>query len=175
MKNPIGFSILFCMSSMLFIVACEKAEIHNNEEASSLMQIVEFRSSCQECPGTDECCCGVWVQNALSGYAKISLCGTSDGTDGCSGDAIGDCSSFSGGGQSFELAPPTIPGKRRFCMNEGDTFWIANTHPTLSMDIYLTCQDDITNAQVLQITIPAGQRWYYEVDNACELTLCTEG
>ena len=158
MKHTFSLAILVGMASTFLLLACEKTHSFKAVNLTDGFTEIIYRSSCEECPGVDECCCGVWVQNALSGYASVSLCGTSDGADGCSGSAVGSCSSFSGGGQSFVLNPPFTPGKRRFCMNEGDAFWIANTHPSLSMDIYLTCQDDITNAQVLQITIPAGQR-----------------
>ena len=157
---------------MFVISSCEKAEIQKSSTKQELIQIIEFRSSCEQCPGMDECCCGVWVQQTIGGTASIHLCGTSDGSGLCSdNDPPGDCPAISGGGIGpFTLTGPST-GKRRFCMNEGDAFWIANTGST-TMDIYLSCQDDITNGQVLTISIPAGQRWYYEVNNACELTLC---
>lgn len=170
----INYQIILLLLTIGFS-SCEKNEVKNTEEAAGYIQLIEFRSSCIECPGVDECCCGVWVQQTIGGTASIHLCGTSDGSGLCSdNDPPGDCPAISGGGQGpFDLVGPDT-GKRRFCMNEGDTFWIANTHPTETMHIYLSCQDDITNGQVLTISIPAGQRWYYEVNNACELTLCEE-
>jgi len=99
------------MTALFALQSCEKSPIQKSSLPEDLVQLIEYRSSCEECPGIDECCCGVWVQNVMTGFAKIGLCGTSDGTDSCSGEEVGECPSFSGGGQFLNYKLPPQEGE----------------------------------------------------------------
>lgn len=170
MKTFINFPILFCMTSMLLISACERAEIQSALVTKLIDIVIETRSDCQECPDLNECCCGVYLQNPETEDADITLCGTSDGPDLCSGATFGDCEVNSGGGHTFML--DEFNDKERFCMLQGSSFWIRNNSTTTSANIYISCQEDITNPQILQVTIPANSRNFYDVSGSCTLMLC---
>ena len=113
---------------------------------------------------------GVYLQNPETEDADITLCGTSDGPDNCTGAVFGDCEVNNNGGHTFIL--DEFNDKERFCMLQGSSFWIKNNSTTLSANIFISCQEDITNPQILQVTIPPNSRYFYDVSGSCSLTLC---
>lgn len=170
MKTSLSFSILLCMTSMFLITSCEKADVQNSRIVNYDGVIIEYRSDCIDCPDLNECCCAVYLQNPGMDEAQLFLCGSSDGSENCTGAVFGDCEVNNNGGHEFDLHE--FNDKERFCMLQGGSFWIHNTNTSDPAYIYISCQEDITNPQVIQVTIPANSRYFYDVNGSCELTLC---
>ena len=99
----------------------------------------------------------------------LYLCGTSDGLDNCSGEAVNNCDAFTGGGQALPLDPGTP--RRGLCIDPGKAFWIANTGGT-TVNIYVTCQYDQTNPQTIPLTIPPYSRVYIGSNGECVIAEC---
>ena len=173
MKNLNFYKILICFGVLWLTYSCEKADqtttgiVANNEQLTS--RVV---SSCDNCPNDDDCCCAVWLQDIFNTAASLRFCGTTDGPNSCTGDAVGECPSLSNGGQDISLFPGIGNFRKLFCVAPGSTFWIRNIHPTDDAIIYLSCQYDITNPQVLTITIPAGYTFTYSTNGSCLLSRC---
>ena len=166
MKTSRSFSILFCMIGMFLISACEKAETHLNTEKS-----LQARGVCEECPSTqyEGCCCAVFLQ-PFQTLAEISLCGSTDGVDNCSGDPqTSNCESFSGGGKSFTLTDemPRMP----FCMEQGTAFWIANIGNSIA-HVIITCQNELSNPDTTWLHIPVATRLYFTPNSNCVIGPC---
>lgn len=159
--------ILTCFFLFILNTGCEKADLQrssiNDQLTLQAREIVE----CTECPMGD-CCCAVELQNYQTS-AALYLCGTSDGLDNCSGEAVNNCDSFSGGGQALPLDSGTP--RRGFCLDPGQAFWIANTGGTTAY-IYVTCQYDQTNPQTIPLTIPPYSRVYIGSNGECEIAEC---
>lgn len=167
MKYTASFSFLICFL-LISLISCEKVEIQKSTFPGSQIQQREI-VECNECPMGD-CCCAVWLQDQIFGYADLYICGTTDGIENCSGEATGGCSSFSGGGQELELIGNDTP-RRGFCIEPGEAFWIANIGGSPAY-IYVTCQYDQTGPQTLQLTIPATSRVYIGSNGECEIDPC---
>ena len=159
------FLILTCMTCLSYI-SCEKTGIQYNHTDNLPLEL--RRGDCEECPGVDECCCGVSLDGDATN-ATIRLCGTSDGAGACAGsDTCGN--SFSGGGQQIVLNSISNP-KQAFCMLEGSPFWIYNAG-TGNAEIVITCQGDLTVPQLIQLHLSPGDSIYYETNGSCLLSEC---
>src|SRR3989337_4198553 len=109
-------------------------------------------------------CCGIWLQpNETSAF--ISICGTTDGLDACTGQPNSPCTNFSGGGYSFMLM--TDDPRKPFCMEPGTSMWVANTHHTNIAKIIISCQGHLTNPDTTWLQIPPMTRWYFNVNTDC--------
>lgn len=171
MKNfHLFIIIMYCVGFMATINSCEKADIQKSPTVVEDQSPIVFRSDCEECPGQDECCCGIELDQG-DDEAHIRLCGTSDGPDACSGTSICGLISPSGGGYQFDLFDDSNP-REGFCMLEGYPFWIYNYSTTDDAYVKITCQGDQANPQIIHIHLGPGERFYYETDPSCELTLC---
>ena len=148
-------------------LSCEQTELHKS--GTNGHRQIEFRGDCDLCPGEEECCCQVWLFH--DDLAHLEICGTSDGIDACSGDDVCGSGSISGGGKTFDLDEMVNP-EEPFCMLEGKGFWIRNTSSTDDADIKLSCQSDWTNPQILTIHLDPLDKFYYETNGSCILTLC---
>ena len=161
--------ILLCLAGIAFSIGCEKADLQkstlNTEPQIQSREIIE----CSECPMGD-CCCAVWLQDPVFGYANLYICGSSYGLGNWSVDAVGGCPPITGGGQGLEL----VGGgtfRRGFCVDPGDAFWVYNLEDE-DADVYITCEYDETFPQTLQLTIPANSRVYIGSNGACEIEEC---
>lgn len=157
---------MFCF---FFISACEKTTLNKPFTPAETNEPILPRSDCNQCPGDDECCCTVTLENN-DNYAYLNLCGTSDGIGLCSGsDECG--STFSGGFQQIDLSYPSHRGQV-FCMGESSPFWIYNYHSTDVANFQLTCQNDHTAPQILHVQMQPGDKLYLETNASCEITTC---
>jgi hypothetical protein len=169
MKQSFYFHIFITVMFAFLYTSCEKAEIQRNPLADQIPIESREVENCNECPLGD-CCCAVWLQDPVFGYANLFLCGTSDGNQLCSGEATGDCDEFSGGGQALELIGGGV-FRRGFCVNPGGPFWISNLSGSPAY-IYVTCQYDLSGPQTLTITIPGTSRVYIGSNGECEIDYC---
>jgi hypothetical protein len=156
--------IMLCLAGIALFAACDKATLQSDSQS------LQSRGDCDECPALNECCCGVWLQ-PFEQTADLIFCGTSNGLDNCSGDAVGNCESFSGGGQQIQLHYINNP-KDPFCMIQGEAFWVYNNEPSGVVNIIITCQNNLTTPDTIHLQIPAGQRRYVGTNNSCEVGLC---
>lgn len=154
------------MISLISILGCEKAEIQRS--VGTNVQIESRTVDCDDCP-IDDCCCG--LELLTSGVSiTFRLCNTTSGIGLCSGGSSGGCSPSNNGGTHFTLSSSNL--MERFCVNKGDAYWIQNTHSTQDALVKLTCQSDFVFPQIVQITIPAGQTYYFDTNNDCDVSSC---
>ena len=169
MKNTV-FSISFiCSLFFLMITACERTELQKStlDRTQNLTTRSEFCENCDE----DDCCCAVELQFPNSSTATLRLCGTADGTITTCSDPTppSPCSAISGGGKAFVLN--LNDPKEGFCMVKGNSFYVRNAG-IADADIKITCQHDITGPQIITVTIPPGQTYYYGTNSSCEIAVC---
>lgn len=169
---------LFSLLSAATYLGCEKSGIPPTEEVLPDSPVTPVPASgaltsradeCEDCP-VDDCCCGIELFGSTFS-ADIELCGTSDGSDSCGPFSPGGgCGTISGGGQSFTLTDVTNP-KKLFCMDKNAAFQIGNTSNS-SIQIRVTCQENLASPLYDTITIPAQSRIFYQTNGDCELDPC---
>jgi len=179
--------IIILLASFLFlflfvVLSCDKSELqeqtgnkianeHNeavNPNTDWMDSPVQDRAvnSCNDC-GSD-CCLRIVLLGSSS--ASISLCGTTDGTGSCSASS-GNCTSVSGGGQSFSL-DATADSLRLVCMAPSGTVAIRNPGGT-DFDLRLTPSSGGFGTNSYVSTIPASSTVFFTVSSNCStLTRC---
>ncbi|HZV69428.1 MAG TPA: hypothetical protein VFG10_07790 [Saprospiraceae bacterium] len=171
MKNTV-FSIIFiCSIFIMMTTACERAELHkslpNNDGLITLREI----DDCSECPNETDCCCGIELQDVMSGSASLRICGTTDGAGSCSFPSPpSPCIAISGGLQSTGLLNFADP-KHGFCMAPGNSFSVQNLTSSTA-EITITCQDDVVNPQILTVSIPGNTTYFFRTTNGCVVGGC---
>jgi hypothetical protein len=170
MKNIKNLIMILCLSSFGLFMSCEKAEIHKTSTISDGQSQIEPRSDCEECPGMDECCCAIWLDEDQEN-ADIYLCGTSDVSESCSLTPTCLSTTFSGVGDEFNLDEVGNP-RQVFCMYEIGGFVIHNLSPTETVDIVITCQNGLRGPQEVHLTLDPLERFHYKTNGSCELVPC---
>lgn len=161
------FSItIICLICIFGATGCEKTDLQKSlpNDDGKIMP----RTDCASCPNLTDCCCFILLQNT-SGSANLTLCGTTDGTGNCTGNAVGSCDSFSGGGQSMILNSSNP--RQGFCMDPGEPFYVTN-NGIGGAAIYISCQGDQPNPQIITITIPGNSTVYFGSNGTCEIEEC---
>ena len=165
MTNYRFFLILTCMTC-LFYISCEKTGLQTTSNNDN--KPIQTRGDCDECPGVDECCCAVWLDDDYNA-ADLRFCGTSDGASACSG--VSYCgTAFSGGGQQLNLSDPN-ERKKTFCMNQGSPFYVVN-YSSSPTGIIISCQDGFANPDTVHRKIQGLDTFYFETNALCELAPC---
>jgi hypothetical protein len=153
---------IFCCLGIVYL-SCEKAEYQG--KAGEGDRITPRITECAECPEED-CCCG--VQLLSGGPTSLILCGTSSPdvtTTTCSFN-VGSCN-VSG----FELPITLINAleKGLFCMPQNSGFSI---HSSANAVLRVSCQNDITNPWVQDVTISANGNAYMTNNGSCQVGFC---
>jgi len=159
------------MTLILSIFSCEETFISKSLTSTDPNAQILARSSCEDCSTLEYegCCCGIWLQ-PLEDEAHISLCGTTDGPNACTGQPNSPCTNFSGGGYSFTLI--LDDPRKPFCMEQGTSFWVANTHATDTAKVIISCKGHFTNLDTTWLQIPPQTRLYFNVNTDCETEPC---
>ncbi len=171
MKNLIQFSILFCMTILFMLTACDQGNDQNSPVLlSNDNDPISNRGDCDACPGANECCC---VIEWLSGTGTFKLCGTSDG-DAVSCEITGSNCGNDIDGLEHTSFPLNVNNRREeFCMDEGMAFQVERIDAGIS-DVYtrISCTNDAANPQWVYKTFPSSAKALYDVDDDCLLTEC---
>ena len=161
------------MLSLFLIIACNKTDLQKSSGAITDDRPIITRGDCDDCPGEDECCCSLALDNGTSS-ASLFICGIVGGSTTCQ-SFVADCfsTSFVNGADNISLSSP---GSTRydFCMKENSIFYVRNFNTTTAANLTLTCQRGLTSPQIVQFQIPASGRKYYETDSGCELSECND-
>jgi hypothetical protein len=167
MKNTRLFYILFCTISTLMISACEKAEIQGSTEP--LKSINQRADDCSNCPPAD-CCCKVALNGTSN--AALTFCGTTNpelSTTTCSADLQSPCPDVSGYIWTTNLSSTSNPDEF-FCVAKNTSFMLGvGTSPA---NLTLTCQYGQFGAQVLNLSLSANEKLYFNADGSCSLSSC---
>jgi len=170
MRKYSFFSILICISFVMLIYSCEKADLTTTSNVALNGQLTNRTvASCDQCP-VGACCCSV-EPLVQQGSLSLRFCGTADGTPGCT-DTNGPspCNSISGGGQTISLN--SMSGWRKlYCMYPGNAFSIKNQSGT-NVTIIISCQHDLTNPQKDTISINNNDTVWFSTDTGCAVAQC---
>ena len=172
MKNIAFYKILICFGLLWLTYSCEKSadQTTTGNAASNGQLTSRWITECSDCTNHDKCCCSIELQNLLSTYAYISICGSADGSGSCSFTPPNPCTSISGGGQTTYLYSGSP--KAGFCMTTGNSFAITNTDLSVYAIVQITCHYDITNPTYTYLTIPPNTTYYFNVNGDCDISQC---
>jgi hypothetical protein len=155
---------------LLALCGCEGTSDHTTVPGTfSNEQINERTEDCEECP-VDYCCCLLELR-AGEDYAKIHLCGLSDGTFACGPyDPPGSCEDFSGAGQEpelFDFGPTGVA----VCVEKNGVVRIQNTSGE-AVQVRFTCQHDVINPQWVNLSLANGEVVFLTTNGSCTLSAC---
>lgn len=169
MKTSLSFSILTCMTSMLLILACEKAEIQNHTNSTKSIEARDHCvEECADCP-VDDCCCSITLTEGNN--VTVELCGTTDpclSTTACGPSEAGDCE-ISGYTISFLLTSgnPT----ELFCVDKNTAISIKANAVSAAR---VTCRVGQSPPQSVTAVFnnPPNDKVYYKINGDCEIADC---
>jgi hypothetical protein len=154
------------MISMFALLACENSEIQKS--ITDKVMIEQRQPNCDNCP-VEDCCCRVALNG--SSAAALTFCGTTNpelSSSHCSVDLV-DCNDISGYYWTHNLFTPGNTDEY-FCVAKNSSFMIGVG--TVGANLTLTCQVGQANPQVINLSLGAGEKFYYTADGDCELTAC---
>ena len=168
MKNNNFFIILICSIFIFGSTGCERTDLQKSSPNDSVKIEPRGIDDCSECPNMDDCCCSLTYNG--SSQVMLKICGTTDG-DAITCQANQDgCETIDGLSHSeFTLNPDDRI--ELFCMLMVRGFYIANLTAN-TVNLQLTCQFGTISPQVLNISIPAFSRKYYQTNDECEVEEC---
>lgn len=167
MKYTLLFFIL--SSFTLYLTSCEKAEpaqVYESEHAKH--ERLGIRAD--DCSGCDpaDCCC--LVTQTSNVFVPLTFCGTTNpdiSATSCFIDLAFPCEDISGFSWN-----PSLPGQNDFeffCVPQGGSFMIG---AGVACNLRITCQYGATLPQTINLTPTAGQKYYFTVNELCELAEC---
>ena len=164
MKSLNSF-IVICVIGVFFI-ACEKAEIQKQSQGSAAIDL--RADDCDNCT-VDDCCCFVELTGGTQS-AALTLCGiTSPGTSPCSLDLQDPCPEISGVYWTTILSNPANLDEF-FCVAKNSSFMLGVGNAPANLR--LTCQYGQLGAQVLNLSLSANEKLYFNADGSCSLSSC---
>ena len=164
MKNITFFSFIVC-SALLLLPSCEKSGDQFTTKFVPGKEQITTRTAdtCEDCPNGC-CCCNIAIAH-LTTVANLSICGVCEGDYLCGTySPPSPCSSVSGQGQDIILT--TLIPRKVFCVPAGGSFRIFNNGDE-DVDLSFTCQFDMIDPDVHDITIPAHQSRFFVSDGEC--------
>lgn len=167
MKKNSLLPILFCMSSVLFIMACEKAEVTNS--SAKIEPRSDCVDDCNDCPVND-CCCSITITEG--GETDLILCGTTDpclSTTACRPAEAGNCI-ISGYTIEMTLNSAGV-ATGLFCVDPNSPFYIQSSN---NVSARITCRVGQSPPQGVNVTFntPPNNKAYYTVNGDCEISSC---
>ncbi len=164
MKTPTLLLSFLCLAilSALLGISCEEPSMKTTDSKVTMRD-----DDCEDC---QECCCAISLDGDTE--ATLQLCGTTDGAGACTGSPP-NCNFANpyGGGQFAALTSSLNPWQI-FCMAEETVLGIVNLSSTDDANVTVTCQYKLGNPQTIQITIPASEARYVDVDGDCAVAVC---
>lgn len=154
-----------------FMIACDNTDIpvHHAKDGQSLTNRTE---DCTDCPMND-CCCMMEYQSG-AGDLFIEFCGSTGlrlSTEVCELDnPPSPCDPIEG----YYLGPVPLNGtitRQLFCMDENSSL-VINVTGSGSVTVSITCQVDETSPQTINVTLTAGNRYFFNADGSCEIEQC---
>jgi hypothetical protein len=166
MKNSNLFSILFCMSSLFLITACDNTEIRK------IGSTIEARSDCvdecADCP-VDDCCCSITLTEGNN--IAFELCGTTDpclSTTACGPSQAGNCT-ISGYTIGFTLT--SVSPTQLFCVAKNSAISIKASQNSAAR---ITCRVGQSPPQFVTAVFSnaPNDKVYYKINGDCEIADC---
>lgn len=166
MKTNTFLAMMICFSFLFSTIGCEKAEVQ--KPSINGTATIEPRSEdCSNCPPED-CCCEVISGN--SGVTNLVFCGTTNpewSSSQCSVDLVDPCPDINGYYWFASLVGQN--DSEHFCVAKNSSFMIGVAS---AANLTLSCQVGQTSPQIINLSLSAGQKLYYTVDNNCALSTC---
>ena len=157
-----------CSLFILMTISCDKSDLQkslSNDDS----KLTTRTDDCEDCPVND-CCCS--IEYVSGNGVQIEVCGTTGpeiGTSTCGPIDIGSCITISG----YYWGPFYVDfsnNKYLFCMAENSSFMINALAGSTSVKI--TCQEGLLAPQTVTPTLTVFNRYYYTVNEDCELEAC---
>jgi len=150
---------------MIFATSCDKADIQKSLPNDSA-KITTRSDDCENCPAED-CCCRIVSQ---SGTTNLTFCGTTNpewSTFECTVDLEDPCPDIIG---YYWFASLSGTGDDEFfCVAKNSSFMVGVASAS---SLTISCQVGQTSPQIVNLTPTAGEKFYFTVDESCELSTC---
>jgi len=170
MKKIFNCCILFCMTCMFMLPACEKSIDQTQVSVVDQNGQITTReeADCSICP-LDCCCCGIEMVNT-QGF-MLEICGLCDGDFLCGPFSPNPpCSTVSGIAKNLTFSLPN-QARHTFCVEPGASIRITNISGMPAV-FRFTCEPHLSPPPYVNVTLAPGAFEYFYNNGSCMVVGC---